>query len=112
MVSLEGGCWKSALSSNSPAAYPTARRVLRGGDDGNIISLPDDWNYASVPATRRHTVVRPQQRTHMSPLEPSTDSFLIASPLLAKSLFQLFFFSPNQQVHDGNMEGGDEKCGG
>ena len=29
MVSLEGGCWKSALSSNSPAAYPTSRKVLR-----------------------------------------------------------------------------------
>jgi uncharacterized protein YbjT (DUF2867 family) len=31
MVSLEGGCWKSAQSSNSLAAYPTARSVLRGG---------------------------------------------------------------------------------
>jgi hypothetical protein len=26
---LEGGCWKSALSSNSLAAYPTSRTVLR-----------------------------------------------------------------------------------
>ena len=28
---LEGGWWKSAQSSNSLAAYPTARSVLRGG---------------------------------------------------------------------------------
>jgi hypothetical protein len=41
MVSLEGGCWKSALSSNSPAAYPTIRAVLRGGDDSNAASLPE-----------------------------------------------------------------------
>jgi len=41
MVSLEGGCWKSARSSNSPAAYPTARPVLRGEDDSNVILLPD-----------------------------------------------------------------------
>src|SRR5262249_20815589 len=26
----EGGCWKSALSSNSPAAYPTSWLVWRG----------------------------------------------------------------------------------
>jgi hypothetical protein len=35
MVSLEGGCWKSAQSSNSLAAYPTSRTVLKtspGGD--------------------------------------------------------------------------------
>src|SRR5262245_64121264 len=38
---LEGGCWKSARSSNSLAAYPTARTVLRGGDDSNVILLPD-----------------------------------------------------------------------
>jgi hypothetical protein len=40
MVSLEGGCWKSALSSNSPAAYPTARCVLRGRGSGNAALLP------------------------------------------------------------------------
>src|SRR5262245_36257683 len=38
---LEGGCWKSAQSSNSLAAYPTARTVLRGGGNGNVASLPD-----------------------------------------------------------------------
>jgi len=41
MVSLEGGCWKSALPSNSPAAYPTARSVLRGGRGGNVAPLPE-----------------------------------------------------------------------
>jgi hypothetical protein len=30
MVSLEGGCWKSAQMSNSLAAYPTASTVLGG----------------------------------------------------------------------------------
>jgi hypothetical protein len=29
MSGLEGGCWKSAQSSNSLAAYPTAWAVLR-----------------------------------------------------------------------------------
>jgi hypothetical protein len=37
---LEGGCWKSAQSSNSLAAYPTARSVLRGGSGGNVTPLP------------------------------------------------------------------------
>ena len=41
MVSLEGGCWKSALSSNSPAAYPTARCVLRGRGGSNVALLPE-----------------------------------------------------------------------
>ncbi len=41
MVSLEGGCWKSAQSSNSLAAYPTARRVLRGRGGSNVALLPD-----------------------------------------------------------------------
>ena len=36
----EGGCWKSALLSNSLAAYPTARSVLRGGRGGNVAPLP------------------------------------------------------------------------
>ena len=32
---LEGGCWKSAQSSNSLAAYPTSSTVLKpsGGSD-------------------------------------------------------------------------------
>jgi hypothetical protein len=42
MVSLEGGCWKSAQSSNSLAAYPTVRCVLGGGSGSNIILLPDN----------------------------------------------------------------------
>jgi len=38
---LEGGCWKSAQSGNSLAAYPTASTVLRGGDSSDAILLPD-----------------------------------------------------------------------
>jgi hypothetical protein len=50
MVSLEGGCWKSALSSNSPAAYPTLRCVLRGERGSNAPHLPGgDSNAASLP---------------------------------------------------------------
>lgn len=33
---LEGGCWKSALSSNSLAAYPTSRTVLKPSDGGDF----------------------------------------------------------------------------
>jgi len=43
MVSLEGGCWKSALSSNSPAAYPTARAVLRGRGGSDVALLPEHY---------------------------------------------------------------------
>ena len=38
---LEGGCWKSAQSSSSLAAYPTSRAVLRGGGDSNAAPLPE-----------------------------------------------------------------------
>ncbi len=40
---LEGGRWKSAPTcrSNSLAAYPTARTVLRGPGGGNTARLPD-----------------------------------------------------------------------
>src|SRR5215831_18633104 len=41
MVSLEGGCWKSAQWSNSLAAYPTARCVLRGRGGSDVALLPD-----------------------------------------------------------------------
>jgi len=35
---LEGGCWKSAQSSNSLAAYPTASPVRRGERRNVLIS--------------------------------------------------------------------------
>ena len=41
MRSSEGGRRKSAYTGNSPAAYPTARTVLRGGWCSNAPSLPD-----------------------------------------------------------------------
>src|SRR5262245_35620975 len=44
MVGLEGGCWKSALSSNSPAAYPTARCVLRGRGGSDVALLPENFS--------------------------------------------------------------------
>src|SRR3954465_3481328 len=40
--SSEGGRWKSA-TGNSPAAYPTARPVLRRGGEGDLPSLPDHF---------------------------------------------------------------------
>jgi len=38
---LEGGCWKSAHWSNSLAAYPTARCVLRGRGSSDCALLPE-----------------------------------------------------------------------
>jgi hypothetical protein len=37
----EGSSWKSTCKSNSLAAYPTARSVLRGRGDSNITFLPN-----------------------------------------------------------------------
>src|SRR5215211_56531 len=39
--SLEGGRWKSTRQSNSPAAYSTARTVLRGEWRSDAPFLPD-----------------------------------------------------------------------
>src|SRR5262245_51619364 len=40
----------SGTSRTSPAAYPTARTVLRGGGEGDLTSLPDRSNGARLPA--------------------------------------------------------------
>src|SRR5262245_65723533 len=69
-----------------------------------------NWLSEKFQEQRPHLKAVRHQKTHPSPLEPSTDAFLIAQPLLSKGLFQLFFFSPDQQIHDWNMEGRDEKC--
>jgi hypothetical protein len=35
---LEGGCWKSARSSNSLAAYPTSSTVLKPSDGSDPVA--------------------------------------------------------------------------
>jgi len=58
----EGGCWKSTLGneSNSLAAYPTSRTVLRGLGGGNTLWLPGDHTnpryVAITPDTDIHSL--------------------------------------------------------
>jgi nucleotidyltransferase/DNA polymerase involved in DNA repair len=48
MRGSEEGRWKSTYPGNSLAAYPTARPVLRGGKDRDVIPLPDEYSIDEV----------------------------------------------------------------
>ena len=90
------------LGGRTPPTPPSPRLALLARPIGGRQGGRDDFKIFF-----RANSLRRQEAS-----KPSTHSLLISHPLLTELLLQLFFLSPDKQIHQGEVDGGKDQCGG